>query len=302
MRCSGSRQFVVMLSLMQLGLLVGCSGSPIVMKSSPVALQVEDSTQTASETKTPSKVRTIDEMLLFQPAEYPKGNWKPQQLTYQDCFFASADGTKLHAWYCPVDSPQAVVLYFHGNAGNLSGRAALLRRLQNQHRCSVMIFDYRGYGRSAGKATAEGAIQDGIAARKELAKLAKVTEENIVLMGRSLGGAIAIQLAAEKPPRGLVVESSFSSLKAIANQHFPKLAWLVPKGKLNSIETIAAIDVPILMSHGDRDHVIPFSMGRALYKAAQEPKQFVTIGGAGHNDRQSSEYYQEFDQFITGLP
>ncbi len=277
--------------------------SPIESSPSPVLSDdgKNDEAVAQSEVRRPD-ARSIDELLLFQPSKYPDGNWEPQHLDYLDVFFDSKDGTRIHSWYCPAKTPKAVLLFLHGNAGNLSGRSWLMKKFQEEHQVSVMIVDYRGYGRSKGKATAQGAIEDVQAARKELAKLAKVNELEIVLMGRSLGGAIAIQVATEKAPRGLIIESSFTSLNKIAKHHFPRLAWLVPKEKLNSETTLSKYHGPLLISHGNRDSVIPFAMGKALFAAANEPKLSVVIPGANHNDPQTREYYETFDKFLGTLP
>ncbi len=287
--------------------LAGCSGSPVQVSQSPSPISNSPSPKEPTETEQGDssadipKIRSIDELLLFQPSKYPEGVWTPQDLNYLDVYFESADGTRIHSWYCETESPVAHILFLHGNAGNLSGRSRFLKKLQEEHHVSVLCVDYRGYGRSEGKATAEGAIADAKAARKEFAKLANIKEQDVVLMGRSLGGAIAIQLAADLKPKGLIVESSFSSLKSVAKHHFPKLAWLVPEEKLNSEATIKNCTAPVLISHGDRDQVIPDKFGKALFAAANEPKRFVTIPGAGHNDRHSQEYDQIFDQFLRSL-
>jgi fermentation-respiration switch protein FrsA (DUF1100 family) len=250
----------------------------------------------------PPKAPSLDEMLLFFPTKYPDGDWKPKELNFEDVWFDAEDGTRLHGWYCPCEKPRAVFLYAHGNAGNLSYGGSLVQYFQKQLRVTVLIFDYRGYGRSAGVPTVEGILQDARAARTLLARRAKVEEAQIVLMGRSLGGAVVVQLAAEKRPRGLILESTFSSLKDVAAHHYPSLAWLVPTDKLNSVGKIARYKGPLLQSHGDADRTVPYTLGRKLFAVAHEPKSFVTITGADHNDPQSAEYYAKLDQFIGALP
>lgn len=280
---------------------VGCSSSAVDI--SPLIAQASaEKHGTAPEQRRPANVRSLDELLLFQPTKFPKGDWKPAGLEFADAWMTSADGTEIHGWYCRAENPKAVVLYCHGNGGNLAGRASTLQLLQDKTGVSVLIFDYRGYGRSQGKATVAGAFADARAARTELAKLAKVNETDIVLMGRSLGGAIAIQLAADAPPRGLIVENSFSSLREVASEHFPKLAWLVPKNKLNSAQAISEIRCPLLQSHGDADRVISYESGRRLFAAAKHPKHFVTLRGIGHNDRPTPEYYDAMAEFLDALP
>jgi fermentation-respiration switch protein FrsA (DUF1100 family) len=153
-----------------------------------------------------AKTPSLDELLLFFPSKYPDGNWKPGGLKFEDAWFKSDDGTRLHGWYCPCDNPRAVLLHAHGNAGNLSHRADLMKYYQEKLRVTAFIFDYRGYGRSEGTPTAEGILQDARAARKFLARRAAVTESQIVISGQSLGGAVAIDLAAKDGACGLVIE------------------------------------------------------------------------------------------------
>jgi uncharacterized protein len=282
-------------------LVAGCSSGGLDV--SPLITQAAaEKPANAPEQRKPSKVRSLDELLLFQPTKYPKGDWEPAGLKFADVWMTSRDGTQIHGWYCPAESPKAVVLYCHGNGGNLAGRASTLQFLQEKMRVSVLIFDYRGYGRSDGKATVSGAVADAAAARTELAKLASVKESDIVLMGRSLGGALAIQLAADAAPRGLIVESSFSSLREVAAEHFPKLAWLVAKNKLNSAQAITEVRCPLLQSHGDVDRVISYESGRKLFAAAKHPKHFVKLPEVGHNDRPTREYYDAMSDFLNALP
>jgi fermentation-respiration switch protein FrsA (DUF1100 family) len=196
----------------------------------------------------------------------------------------------------------AAVLFCHGNAGNLSDRRLLVEHLQTQHRVSVFIFDYRGYGRSEGAASVKGALWDASAARMELARLAGVDTGDVVLMGRSLGAAIAIQLAAQEAPRGLIAESPFASLRDVAAYHYPALAWLVPAEKLNSRAAIKRYQGPYLQSHGTADTIVPFASGQKLFDAANEPKRLIRIPHANHNDPQPPEYYQALDEFLSTLP
>lgn len=253
---------------------------------------------------TPSRVTkpaSLDELLLFFPAKYPRGDWDPKGLRFQDVFFESQDGTKLHGWYCPVEKPRAMVLIAHGNAGHVASRAAWLRYLQTQLNVSTLMFDYRGYGRSEGRPTVEGVIQDATAARKKLCELAGVQQAEILLMGESLGGAVMVQLAVRTPPRGLILQSTFSSLREVADIHFPKLSWLVPKSKLASVAEIGEYRGPLLQSHGNADRTIPIASGKRLFEAANEPKEFVVIDQADHNDWLTAAYVSKLDRFIGRL-
>jgi uncharacterized protein len=279
----------------------GCSSGGVDL-SPLIAQTAVEAPANVAEQRKPSKVRSLDELLLFQPTKFPSGDWEPAGLNYVDVWMTSQDGTQIHGWYCPAEKPKAVVLYCHGNGGNLAGRALTLQFLQETMGVSVLIFDYRGYGRSKGKATVSGAIADAREARTELAKLANVNEAEVVLMGRSLGGAIAIQIAADASPRGLIIESSFSSLRDVAAEHFPKLAWLVAKNKLDSAQAIAEVHCPVLQCHGDADRVISYASGRKLFAAARHPKHFVRFPEIGHNDRPTREYYDSMADFLNALP
>jgi len=252
-----------------------------------------------SDRVTKAVVPRIDELLLFFPSKYPNGDWNPEDLQFQDIFFAAADGTKLHGWYCPVETPRAVVLVAHGNAGHVASRAPWLRYLQTRANVSVFMFDYRGYGRSEGRPSVEGAIQDAMAAREKLCEIAAIKESGMLLMGESLGGAIVIQLANKSPPQGLILQSTFSSLRDVADVHFPRLSWLVPRNKLDSVTQIAAYRGPLLQSHGTADRTIPFSSGAKLFGAANEPKTFVTIENADHNNWMTDDYLKRLDEFIA---
>ncbi|MFK5956527.1 MAG: alpha/beta hydrolase [Planctomycetota bacterium] len=244
---------------------------------------------------------TPDEWFLFFPTTYPDGNWEPEGLDYADVWFRAEDNTPLHAWYFEHPNPKAVVLYAHGNGGHLAHRGSLMQYLRDSLGVSVLIFDYRGYGRSEGVPTVIGVLQDARAARSKLAELASVKENQIVLMGRSLGGAIAADLTRDIVPRALILESTFSSFKDIAEVAAPNLSWLVPKDKLNSLDALQNYAGPLFQSHGNRDATIPFSLGKKLFAAAQGPKQFVVIAGGGHNTPQGWEYYSALNRFFASL-
>jgi fermentation-respiration switch protein FrsA (DUF1100 family) len=246
-----------------------------------------------------SKATSIDELLLFFPSKFPNGNWNPRDLRFQDVFFAAEDKTKLHGWFCPARNQRAVLLMAHGNAGNITSRTPWLRYLQTRAEVSVFIFDYRGYGRSEGTPTVEGAVQDAFAARAKLCELTDVKESEMLLMGESLGGAIVLQLASKSPPQGLILQSTFSSLRDVAEVHYPNLAWLVSKNKLDSMAHVAAYRGPLLQSHGTMDETIPILLGRKLFRAANEPKTFVSIANADHNNWLTDEYLKQLNAFLN---
>ena len=248
-------------------------------------------------------IQSLHETLLFFPSKFPTGDWSPAGLEVEDCWFTAQDGTRLHGWYVEHPNPRAVVLYAHGNAGNVAQWAGVLRLLHKRFHVSVMIFDYRGYGRSEGVPTIKGTLLDIRAARLHLAELANVAPEEIVLWGRSLGGALAIDLAASEGARGLIVESTFSSLRDVALIHYPRAVvdWFIGD-ELDSAARIQEFQGPFLQSHGTADRLVPLSLARRLFEAAGEPKQFVAVSGGNHNDANSAQYLQAVEVFLKGLP
>lgn len=273
-----------------------------LLTSSSSASPASSSPASSSAEKSQPAGPSLDERLLFFPVKYPDGDYAPSGLRVDDAWFQSADGTKLHGWYCPVERPTAVLLYCHGNGGNLTYDAPLLRFFQLYLKATVLEFDYRGYGRSEGRPTAEGVVADARAARAYLARKAGVSESQIVLMGRSLGGAVAVQLTTDVRPRGLVLESTFSSLKEMAKHHYPLLSGVVPADKLDSAAALARYDGPLLQSHGDADRVIPFASGEALFLTAKGKKEFFRIPKGDHNDQNPPEYYSKLISFVAELP
>ncbi len=245
----------------------------------------------------------FENAFIFFPIRYPQGDWSPAGLAYEDVFFQAANGPRLHGWYVPHDQPRAVILYCHGNAGNITHRADVLRVLHNQVKVSVFIFDYRGYGRSEGKPSEAGLLADARAARAWLAKREGIGEKEIVLLGRSLGGAVAVDLAADQGARGLILESTFSSLPDLAAYHY---RWLpvryLLRTKFDSLSKIPRYRGPLLQSHGTADRIVPIRYGQRLFQAASEPKQFFTIAGGRHNEMPPAEYYQLMADFLEKLP
>lgn len=244
----------------------------------------------------------FENSLIYVPTRYPAGNWQPADLKFEDADFTAADDTRLHGWYAAADDPQAVILFCHGNAGNVTHRDDVLRTLPQYADASVLVFDYRGYGKSEGVPTEAGVLADARAARAWLAQRASVAEKEIVLMGESLGGAVAVNLAAQDGARGLILENTFTSLPDVAAHHYPWLParWLM-RGRLDALANIRRYQGPLLMLHGDADTIIPYSLGKRLFEAANEPKQFVTFRGADHNDPRAEEAYDAIRNFLRSL-
>lgn len=245
----------------------------------------------------------FEQSRVYQPVRYPDGNWGSAALVHEDAWFSAADGTKLHGWFVPCQQPRAVVLFAHGNSGNVADLAEVLGDFCRRHRVTLMVFDYRGFGRSEGTPAESGLYQDARAARAWLARRTGIAERDIVLMGRSLGGGVMVDLAASDGARGLILESTFTSLPDVGRHLVPYL----PVGRLmanqfKSLEKLPNYHGPLLISHGDADRLIPFEHGQRLFAAGNQPKWFVPIQGGGHNDPQSDDYHRQLDAFINSLP
>lgn len=248
-----------------------------------------------------SPLATLEKNLVYHPTSYPS-ELEGEPLPFEEARFQSDDGTELHGWFMDHPEPIAIALFCHGNAGNIASRGDSLMILNRHHRLAVMAFDYRGYGKSKGRPTENGILADARAARKWLAKRKGVREQDIVLMGRSLGGAVAIDLAAKDGAKGLVIASTFTSLPDVAQEAFPMLpARILMTQRFNSLAKIKDYHGPLLQSHGDADVLIPISLARELHAAAPGRKQFIPIPGGRHNDPQPEEYRIALDAFLREL-
>jgi len=225
-------------------------------------------------------------------------------LPFEEISFATSDRVQLHGWFVPGEK-EATWLWFHGNAGNISHRLENLKLLHDELGVSVFLFDYRGYGRSEGTPSEEGTYRDGEAALAYLRSREDVNPDRIVYFGRSLGAGIAVELAISHPPFALILESPVPSIPELARRHYPFLpVWPLLRTKYDSLAKIEKVAVPLLVLHGDRDDVVPFGAGRKLFEAANEPKQFYTIRGAGHNDTYlvgGEEYFGALRRFMEDL-
>ncbi len=215
-------------------------------------------------------------------------------LDFESVHFETTDGVELSGWFIPSDSARGVILFCHGNAGNISHR---LESIQIFHRLGldVFIFDYRGYGQSEGTPTEHGTYRDAEAAWRYLIEERQVNPNEIVVFGRSLGGAVASWLAQSQTPRALILESTFTSLPDIAAKVYPYVpVRLLLRFKYNTAEYLARINCPLLIVHSRDDEIMPFSHGRQLFEMAKEPKKFLEITGT-HNEGfiTSGKYYEE---------
>jgi uncharacterized protein len=246
-------------------------------------------------------------MMLFErPLVFPAprgGDWNPTRFTYEDAHFASADGTSLHGWFLEQPGAREVILYAHGNGENVAYVAPWMDLARRDLGVSILVFDYRGYGQSDGSPDETGIIADARAARTWLARRTGQAEGEIVLFGRSLGGAVLVDLAAKDGARALILQSSFSSLPDVAAYHYRWLPvrWLM-RTRLNAAAKIGAYAGPLLQMHGTADGVVPIECGRRLFEAATTAdKEFVELPGYDHNDAAWPAVLPAVERFLAQL-
>lgn len=249
-----------------------------------------------------SPLRPVEQLLVYPQTIAPRPG-QNDQVQGRQVWIETDNRQLLDARYFPHPYPQAVVLYCHGNVGTVDKWSILAERLSRLHRISILVFDYRGFGRSAGFANERGILRDAEAARTWLAKENGIRPSDVVLIGRSLGGAVAVDLAANGGARGLILESTFPSLPEVAELH---AAWLLPSWnmtqRLNSVEKIKQYSGPLLQSHGEADHLIPLALGKELFAAAPGPKKFIVVPDSNHNDDHIRDCAAEREFFLRNLP
>ncbi len=240
--------------------------------------------------------------LIYFPSQWvaPREDLLPG---WEEVSYETLDGLRLSAWFLQPDPGAIVVLVFNGNAGNRSGRAALGAALADRG-FGVLLTDYRGYGGNPGRPTEEGVALDARAAVDFLA--AAAPGHRVVYYGESLGAAVAIELATERSPAGLILRSPFTSLADVAGIHYPFLpVGLLLRDRYPSIERIGDVGVPLLVIAGADDSVVPSEQSEAIHRAASEPKRLMLIEGADHNDFELLAGAQLIDaivEFLAWLP
>ncbi len=239
---------------------------------------------------------------VYYPSKYPEGSWDTQQLVgAADVWIEASDGVKLNAWWVERPGSPLVTLFLHGNAGNITNRAPRMQEIVAAG-SSVLMLDYRGYGKSSGRPSEQGLYRDSEAGFVYL--LGKgYRAERIILHGESLGTAVAIDLASRRPCAALVLEAPFTSASDVAGTVVPYVGPLLIRS-FNSVPKIRWIQVPKLFMQGDRDEVIPLRLGQELFAAAQGSKTFWIIPGAGHNDileTAGAEYRHRLTAFYKSL-
>jgi len=239
---------------------------------------------------------------VYYPSKYPQGFWDLQSETgATDVWLKTPDGIRLHAWFVGREGTRLVTLFLHGNAGNVTHRIPHIREIVAAG-SAILIPDYRGYGKVEGRPTEKGLYIDSETAFTYLLGLGYRSNQ-IILHGESLGTAVAVDLASRRPCAGLVLEAPFSSASDVAGTVLPVFGPLLIHS-FNSVPKIRWLLRPKLFLQADRDDVIPLQFGQSLYAAAQGPKSFWVVEGAGHNDiveTAGPQYRERLASFYASL-
>jgi fermentation-respiration switch protein FrsA (DUF1100 family) len=244
----------------------------------------------------------FEEKFIYFPSKYPGGMWELDELStaeaetvleIEDCWLRAQDGVRLNGWFCNPGRKESgliqsnpirmVFLFFHGNAGNITDRYDMILRLMTLP-VRVFIIDYRGYGKSEGRPSEGGLYLDAKAAWHYLVSKRVVDPSQIILFGKSLGGAVAIDLATHVEAAGLIVQSSFTSIPDMAKRLIPILPKFLIRTRMDSVSKIARVSCPKLFIHSPADEIVPYALGRRLFQTAAEPKAFYDVSGAPHNE------------------
>ncbi len=254
----------------------------------------------------------LEKYVIYVPERAIEMTPQSEGLAYEDVWFPATDGVRLHGWLVPAPEARFTLVWLHGNAGNISHRVdnikSLHRSLGRPQLPNIFIFDYRGYGKSAGSLSdlsEEATYHDAEGALAYLRGRQDLAHTTLVYFGRSLGAAIAVEMTRRHAPAGLILETPFTSIKDMARVVLPFLpVGSLLRTKYDSLSKMQQIRVPLLVLHGDRDDVVPYEQGRRLFEAANQPKTFFTILGAHHNDTYivgDLPYFDAWARFLRGL-
>ena len=253
-------------------------------------------------------VARVEPRLTFFPSAGETETPRSIGLEYEAVSIRTADEETIAAWWMPHEAARADVVYFHGNGGNLSMWLPILAGVQASG-LNVLAFDYRGYGRSTGSPTEKGLYRDADAVLAELARLRQresaagtTVRRPIIYWGRSLGGPVAAYATTVTRPDGLILESTFPEKRAVLGRQLVlRTLDLLASFRFETADMLRGFDRPTLVMHGDSDSVVPYAAGRALFERLSEPKRFVTLHGADHNDfhpATAREYWEAVNDLV----
>lgn len=241
---------------------------------------------------------------VFFPSRVMGATPADAALAYEDVSLQTEDGESLHGWFIPAAEADLTLLFLHGNAGNISHRLESLR-IFHELGLNSLIVDYRGYGRSTGKPSEQGTYRDAQAAWQHLVEHRGTPPDRIVIFGRSLGGSVAVWLAAQQAAGGLIIESTPTSIPDVGAKIYPFLpVRLLARIHYNAVGLIGEVESPVLIVHSRDDEIIPYAHGERLFQTAREPKMFLPIRG-DHNAGfliSGQDYVQGLQEFLDRLP
>ena len=247
-------------------------------------------------------------LLLFVETRlvYPApqgGNAVANDFGADECFFAAEDGTGLHAWFFERPEAERALVFFHGNGECIETCGPRVGKLAEALNASVLIFDYRGYGKSDGNPVERGVVQDGVAAVDWFCERTGKNSDEVVFLGYSIGGGVAIQVAKQRPPQAFVIVASFSSLVDVAADLLPWLpVRMLMENRYESEKTLATLDIPLQQIHGARDRLVPLRLAERLFAAAAaSQKQLTVVPDKGHNDLDLSEFVPTIKAFLDKI-
>ncbi|MBI3973927.1 MAG: alpha/beta hydrolase [Chloroflexi bacterium] len=245
----------------------------------------------------------MESRLIYFPAAHHVALPEHYGLKAEELWLRADDGVRLHGWYIRGIGERALV-WFHGNAGNVSHRLENAKRLVDWFGLDIVLVDYRGYGRSEGVPSEAGLYADG-RAMYQAARDRGFAPERIVLLGRSLGAAVALEVALDHACAGVVLETPFLSVPALARVHYPIVPTFLVRTQFDSGRKIARLRVPKLIVQAERDEIVPIAHSERLFDLAPEPKRFYVLPGATHNaiyDMSDPGYVAAWRSFLASLP
>jgi len=250
-------------------------------------------------------IRSLEKNLIYFPPRYPLGFEPPEKygLHLEEVWIRAVDGVRLNAFYFSNPSSRKALLWFHGNAENI-GYGLEQMKAFTELGVNILEVDYRGYGKSEGRPDEAGLYRDAEAAYRYLLEARRFQPEDVICFGQSLGGAVAVDLASRHPCGGLILQSTFTSARDMARRMFaiPLFAYVI-QSRFDSLGKMARVRAPVLIVHGTNDEIVPFAMGQKLYALAPEPKRFLAVAGAGHNDvlyLGGQLYLDSLKRFVSG--
>jgi hypothetical protein len=243
----------------------------------------------------------FEERLIFPIPVTQDAHWDLDGLGQEDVTLVTSDGVKLHGWYFAHPAPRGQLLYCHGNGDCVPFLASYAAQLRDRYRLSVLVFDYRGYGRSEGSPNEAGLKRDAVAAQNWLAERSGRPARETIVMGRSLGGGVALWLAAENGAKGVILQNTFNSMVEVAAH---QMRWvpvhLCMRNRFDTMAVVGQYRGPVLQSHGANDEIVPLELGQELFDAIPGRKEFVLHQGS-HNTMEPEAYHERLAAFFDSL-